>query len=100
MNLGVVVVLNKGFIFRNCLLILSDDLKLYEALHRIITQHVRGSRAREAPKKVATLENIINKLNCKNFGQCYGIVPESFAYVVLPLKNVYFPNQLLNCILR
>ncbi|VDK89144.1 unnamed protein product, partial [Onchocerca ochengi] len=56
-----------------------DDLKLYEALHRIITQHIHGLRAREAPKKLATLENIINKLNCKNFGQCYGIVPESFA---------------------
>uniref|UniRef100_A0A915PLY5 Piwi domain-containing protein n=1 Tax=Setaria digitata TaxID=48799 RepID=A0A915PLY5_9BILA len=56
-----------------------DDLKLYEALHRIITQHVHGLRAREAPKKIATLENIINKLNCKNFGQCYGVVPESFA---------------------
>ncbi|EJW77694.1 hypothetical protein WUBG_11397, partial [Wuchereria bancrofti] len=55
------------------------DLKLYEALHRIVTQHIHGSRAREAPKKVATLENIVNKLNCKNFGQCYGIVPESFA---------------------
>ncbi|EJW86067.1 piwi domain-containing protein, partial [Wuchereria bancrofti] len=55
-----------------------DDLKLYEALHRIVTQHIHGSRAREAPKKVATLENIVNKLNCKNFGQCYGIVPESF----------------------
>ncbi|KAK6108755.1 Piwi domain family protein [Brugia pahangi] len=56
-----------------------DDLKLYEALHRIVTQHIHGSRAREAPKKVATLENIVNKLNCKNFGQCYGIIPESFA---------------------
>ncbi|CAG9533854.1 unnamed protein product [Cercopithifilaria johnstoni] len=56
-----------------------DNLKLYEALHHIVTQHIQGSRAREAPKKVATLENIVNKLNCKNFGQCYGVVPESFA---------------------
>ncbi|OZC07590.1 hypothetical protein X798_05385 [Onchocerca flexuosa] len=56
-----------------------DDLKLYEVFHRIITQHIHGSRAREAPKKVATLENIINKLNCKNFGQSYSVVPESFA---------------------
>ncbi|VDM48045.1 unnamed protein product [Toxocara canis] len=56
-----------------------DDLKLFEALFRIITQHVHGIRAREAPRKVATLENIVNKLNCKNFGQCYGVVPESFA---------------------
>ncbi|VDM97120.1 unnamed protein product [Thelazia callipaeda] len=56
-----------------------DDLKLCEALYRIITQHIHVLRAREAPKKPATLENIINKLNCKNFGQCYGIVPESFA---------------------
>ncbi|VDK39959.1 unnamed protein product [Gongylonema pulchrum] len=36
-------------------------------------------RAREVPKKSATLENIVNKLNCKNFGQCYGVIPESFA---------------------
>ncbi|VDK76322.1 unnamed protein product [Litomosoides sigmodontis] len=56
-----------------------DDLKLYEVLHRIVTQHIHGSQARDAPKKVAILENIINKLNCKNFGQCYGVVPESFA---------------------
>ncbi|KAL3985659.1 Piwi domain family protein [Acanthocheilonema viteae] len=56
-----------------------DDLKLYEALYHIITQHIRGSRARETSKKIATLENIVNKLNCKNFGQCYAVVPESFA---------------------
>ncbi|MCP9264561.1 Worm-specific Argonaute WAGO-new2 [Dirofilaria immitis] len=29
-----------------------DDLKLYEALHRIITQHIYGARAREVPKKL------------------------------------------------
>nr|AEF32756.1 CSR-1 [Ascaris suum] len=56
-----------------------DDLKLFEALYSIVTQHVHGIRVREAPRKVATLENIVNKLNCKNFGQCYGVVPESFA---------------------
>ncbi|VDK63186.1 unnamed protein product [Gongylonema pulchrum] len=56
-----------------------DDLKLLEVLYRIVTQHVHGRVAREAPKKSSTLENIVNKLNCKNFGQCYGIVPEMFA---------------------
>ena len=56
-----------------------DELKLMEALYHIVTQHVHMIRVREAPRKSATLENILNKLNCKNFGQCYGIVPESFA---------------------
>uniref|UniRef100_A0A0N5AXQ2 Piwi domain-containing protein n=1 Tax=Syphacia muris TaxID=451379 RepID=A0A0N5AXQ2_9BILA len=56
-----------------------DDLKLMEVLYRIITQHVRVIRAREAPRKPTVLENIINKINCKNFGQCYAVVPEQFS---------------------
>uniref|UniRef100_A0A914RCJ1 Uncharacterized protein n=1 Tax=Parascaris equorum TaxID=6256 RepID=A0A914RCJ1_PAREQ len=56
-----------------------DDLKLYEALYQIITQHVRGNTMREASEKPRTLENIVNKMNAKNFGQNYRIVPEIFA---------------------
>ncbi|VDN59873.1 unnamed protein product [Dracunculus medinensis] len=56
-----------------------DNLKLFEVLYRIITQHIQLSRVYDCAKRSLVLENIVNKLNCKNFGQCYGIIPESFA---------------------
>ncbi|MFH4982876.1 hypothetical protein AB6A40_009585 [Gnathostoma spinigerum] len=56
-----------------------DDLKLYEAMYQIPTQHIKLERASEAPNKKQTLENILCKMNCKNFGQNYIVVPESFA---------------------
>uniref|UniRef100_A0A9J2PLL4 Piwi domain-containing protein n=1 Tax=Ascaris lumbricoides TaxID=6252 RepID=A0A9J2PLL4_ASCLU len=56
-----------------------DDLKLYEALYQVITQHIKANTMREAPDRPQTLENIVNKMNAKNFGQNYQIVPEAFA---------------------
>ncbi|KHN72815.1 Germ cell-expressed protein R06C7.1 [Toxocara canis] len=56
-----------------------DDLKLLEALYQVITQHVASSTMQTVPKKRQTLENIVNKMNLKNFGQNYIVVPEEFA---------------------
>ena len=48
-------------------------LKYYEAYYKVITQHVTMERATDVVKngKMQTLDNIINKTNCKNFGINY-----------------------------
>uniref|UniRef100_A0A183BQ53 Piwi domain-containing protein n=1 Tax=Globodera pallida TaxID=36090 RepID=A0A183BQ53_GLOPA len=48
-------------------------LKYYEARYHMPTQHVSVEKVIEVVKrgKTQTLENIINKLNCKNFGLNY-----------------------------
>uniref|UniRef100_A0A0R3RXD5 Piwi domain-containing protein n=1 Tax=Elaeophora elaphi TaxID=1147741 RepID=A0A0R3RXD5_9BILA len=51
-------------------------LKLYEALYQVVTQHVRYSTVTD---KAHSLENIISKMNVKNFGHNYHIIPENYA---------------------
>jgi hypothetical protein len=48
-------------------------LKYYEAYYKVITQHITLERVTDVIKsgKLQTLENIINKTNCKNFGINY-----------------------------
>jgi len=48
-------------------------LKYYEAFYKVITQHVTLERVVDVLKsgKMQTLENIIHKTNCKNFGLNY-----------------------------
>ncbi|CAG9529463.1 unnamed protein product [Cercopithifilaria johnstoni] len=52
------------------------QLKLYEALYQVVTQHVKYSTVTD---KRHSLENIINKMNVKNFGHNYHIIPENYA---------------------
>ncbi|KAI1728077.1 piwi domain-containing protein [Ditylenchus destructor] len=46
------------------------ELKYYEALRKILTQHVTIEAIKQVvdAKKLHTLENIIHKCNCKNYG--------------------------------
>ncbi|MCP9262319.1 putative ATP-dependent RNA helicase DDX49 [Dirofilaria immitis] len=53
-----------------------DQLKLYEAFYQVITQHVKYSTVTD---KTNSLENIVNKMNVKNFGHNYRTVPENYA---------------------
>uniref|UniRef100_A0A8R1U430 Piwi domain-containing protein n=1 Tax=Onchocerca volvulus TaxID=6282 RepID=A0A8R1U430_ONCVO len=53
-----------------------DELKLYEVLYQVVTQHVKYSTV---ANKTHSFENIINKMNVKNFGHNYHTVPESYA---------------------
>ncbi|KAK6104754.1 Piwi domain family protein [Brugia pahangi] len=53
-----------------------DQLKLYEALYQVVTQHVKYSTVRNVSH---SLENIVNKMNIKNFGHNYHTVPENYA---------------------
>ncbi|EJW85756.1 hypothetical protein WUBG_03334 [Wuchereria bancrofti] len=53
-----------------------DQLKLYEALYQVVTQHVKYSTVRNVSH---SLENIVNKMNVKNFGHNYHTVPENYA---------------------
>lgn len=49
-------------------------LKYYEARYKIITQHITLERATDVTndkRKTQTLENILNKTNCKTFGLNY-----------------------------
>nr|CAD2172651.1 unnamed protein product [Meloidogyne enterolobii] len=48
-------------------------LKYYEAYYKIVTQHITLERAKDVVThgKAQTLENIIHKVNCKNFGLNY-----------------------------
>lgn len=48
-------------------------LKYYEAYYHVVTQHVTLERVIDVVKhgKQQTLDNIINKTNCKNFGLNY-----------------------------
>ncbi|KAL3995126.1 Piwi domain family protein [Acanthocheilonema viteae] len=52
------------------------QLKLYEALYQVVTQHVRYSTVRD---KAHSFENIVNKMNVKNFGHNYHTIPEHYA---------------------
>lgn len=56
-------------------------LKYYEALYKVITQHITTERVVDIVQhgKMQTLENILNKTNCKNFGLNYEPVVESSA---------------------
>ncbi|VDK89038.1 unnamed protein product [Litomosoides sigmodontis] len=51
------------------------QLKLYEALYQVVTQHVRYSTV----ANVHSYENIISKMNVKNFGHNYYTIPENYA---------------------
>lgn len=53
-------------------------LKMLEGHYQVATQHVAMETARVVPSKPLTLENIINKFNCKTGGQNYNVVPEAF----------------------
>lgn len=59
-------------------------LKYYEALYKIVTQHVTLERVMSVvqERKNQILENILNKTNCKNFGLNYEPIMEECA---LPL---------------
>ncbi|KAF7631020.1 hypothetical protein Mgra_00008727 [Meloidogyne graminicola] len=48
-------------------------LKYYEAYYKVVTQHITLERAKDVVThgKAQTLENIIHKVNCKNFGLNY-----------------------------
>ncbi|KAL3122858.1 hypothetical protein niasHT_008770 [Heterodera trifolii] len=56
-------------------------LKLSEAMHKVTTQHVTLEKANDVVRKNQrqTLENILNKLNMKNFGLNYVPVMEPSA---------------------
>uniref|UniRef100_A0A158R3Z7 Piwi domain-containing protein n=1 Tax=Syphacia muris TaxID=451379 RepID=A0A158R3Z7_9BILA len=53
-----------------------DELKLMETLKQVITQHVSLNTALQCTANSRTMENIINKMNCKNHGLCYRLLPE------------------------
>uniref|UniRef100_A0A914IDR2 Piwi domain-containing protein n=1 Tax=Globodera rostochiensis TaxID=31243 RepID=A0A914IDR2_GLORO len=66
-------------------------LKLSEAIHKVTTQHVTFEKAMDVVRKNQrqTLENILNKLNMKNFGLNYVPVMEpSGRRFVLESGNV------------
>lgn len=60
------------------IVLISDSLKLYETLYQVVTQHVKFSTVK-GKTKANTLQNIVSKLNAKNFGHNYGTVPENYA---------------------
>uniref|UniRef100_A0A915DI93 PAZ domain-containing protein n=1 Tax=Ditylenchus dipsaci TaxID=166011 RepID=A0A915DI93_9BILA len=60
------------------------DLKYYEARYKILTQHITTEIVENIVKKghKQTMENIMHKVNCKNFGLNY--MP-----IIEPLANEY-----------
>ena len=57
-------------------------LKLFECLHKILTQHLTYETMKEcisSEGRPLTLENIVNKMNCKHFGLNYTPIVEPIA---------------------
>ncbi|KAI1727141.1 piwi domain-containing protein [Ditylenchus destructor] len=67
------------------------ELKYYEALRKIVTQHVSMDAIKQVVeyKKLQTLENIIHKCNCKNYGlNHFPLVHQSANEYCLESQNV------------